>query len=288
MTAAEPLPPDLPHRPASRFVEAAGLRWHVQLVGQGAPLLLLHGTGAASFSFAPLVERLRHRFTCVVPDLPGHGWTAVPPAEGLSLPGMAGGVAALLAALGLRPVLVAGHSAGAAIGARLLLDGLPARGLAGLAPAIRLPSNPREVPGWALAAWLGEREWIARLAAWYCDAPARVRATLRRVAPRLPEAQVAWYHRVLRRAGHQHAVFSMMARWDVRPVRAALRAVPVPALLVAGGRDPWFPPPVVTALAAEFREATAVALPDCGHLVHEEDPDAVAGHLLAFADRVRA
>ena len=41
---------DWPHRQASRFVEAAGLRWHVQQFPvPGAPLaLLLHGTGAAA------------------------------------------------------------------------------------------------------------------------------------------------------------------------------------------------------------------------------------------------
>jgi magnesium chelatase accessory protein len=37
---------DWPNREASGFVEAAGSRWHVQKMGQGPPLLLIHGTGA--------------------------------------------------------------------------------------------------------------------------------------------------------------------------------------------------------------------------------------------------
>ncbi|TJW92291.1 alpha/beta hydrolase, partial [Neisseria gonorrhoeae] len=38
---------DWPNRAASRFVDAAGLRWHVQMMGEGPVALLAHGTGAA-------------------------------------------------------------------------------------------------------------------------------------------------------------------------------------------------------------------------------------------------
>ena len=31
-----------PHSAHSRFVQAAGLRWHVQVMGQGPALLMLH------------------------------------------------------------------------------------------------------------------------------------------------------------------------------------------------------------------------------------------------------
>ena len=41
---------DWPNHAASRFVEAAGMRWHVQVMGSGPALLLLHGTGAATHS----------------------------------------------------------------------------------------------------------------------------------------------------------------------------------------------------------------------------------------------
>jgi magnesium chelatase accessory protein len=78
----------------------------------------------------------------------------------------------------------------------------------------------------------------------------------------------------------------MMARWDVRPVRRALSSFPVPALLLAGELDPWFPPKVVRALASEFPSAETIVIPGTGHLSHEEDPDLVASHLLGFARRI--
>ena len=105
---------DWPHRQASRFVEAAGLRWHVQQMGQGPVLLLIHGTGGATHSWRDLMPLLARDFTCVAVDLPGHGFSAMPPAACLSLDGMARLLAGLLARLGLSPELVVGHSAGAA------------------------------------------------------------------------------------------------------------------------------------------------------------------------------
>ena len=85
-----------PNRDASHFVEAADLSWHVQRMGKGPALLLIHGTGAASHSWRGVMTVLAERFTVVAPDLPGHGFTQAPPPHRLSLPGMAADLGALL------------------------------------------------------------------------------------------------------------------------------------------------------------------------------------------------
>ena len=46
---------------------------HVEVAGDGPPLVLLHGWAMHGGIFAPLVERLRARFRLHVVDLPGHG-----------------------------------------------------------------------------------------------------------------------------------------------------------------------------------------------------------------------
>ena len=46
---------------------------HVEVAGSGPPLVLLHGWAMHGGVFAPLVERLRDRYTLHVVDLPGHG-----------------------------------------------------------------------------------------------------------------------------------------------------------------------------------------------------------------------
>ena len=170
--------PDWPNRSRSRFVAAGGLRWHVQVAGSGPVLLLVHGTGAATHSWRDLLPLLARHFTVVAPDLPGHGFTERPRAEGLSLPAMARGVTALLRVLGLQPGFAAGHSAGAAVIARMTprwrhapraLVGLnaallPFEGLAGqiFSPIARLLSGVPVVP-WFFAWRAGDRGLVERL-----------------------------------------------------------------------------------------------------------------------------
>src|SRR6201992_666105 len=111
-----------PHRESRRCVEAASYRCHVQIMGQGPVALLAHGTGAATHSWRALMPLLAKHFTLVAPDLPGHGFTETPPESVLTLPRMARDLAALCRKLDVKPQLVVGHSAGAAILARMALD----------------------------------------------------------------------------------------------------------------------------------------------------------------------
>ena len=60
------------------------IRWHVQRMGAGPALLLLHGTGAATHSWRALAPLLAEHFTVVAPDLPGHGFTGPPGSGGAS------------------------------------------------------------------------------------------------------------------------------------------------------------------------------------------------------------
>ena len=52
---------------------SATLNLHIDVVGDGPPLVLLHGWAMHGGVFAPLLERLRQHHTVHVVDLPGHG-----------------------------------------------------------------------------------------------------------------------------------------------------------------------------------------------------------------------
>jgi magnesium chelatase accessory protein len=90
-------------------------------------ILLLHGTGASAHSWRDVAPALARHHRVIVPDLPGHAFTQRPPAAGLSLPGMAAALGALLQTLEATPAVIVGHSAGAAIAARMALDATPDR-----------------------------------------------------------------------------------------------------------------------------------------------------------------
>ena len=44
--------------------------WHVEITGQGADLVLLHGLGASSFSWRHNRALLARQFRVITPDLP--------------------------------------------------------------------------------------------------------------------------------------------------------------------------------------------------------------------------
>jgi magnesium chelatase accessory protein len=116
------LPSDWPLREHSEFVHCEGTRWHVQRVGSGPVVLLLHGTGSSTHSMAGIAECLSAQFTCVLVDLPGQGFT--PPIEEREhlLSAMARSICSLCKHLGLLPDYIIGHSAGAAVAIRMCLD----------------------------------------------------------------------------------------------------------------------------------------------------------------------
>jgi magnesium chelatase accessory protein len=279
---------DWPHRSASRFVEAAGFRWHVQQFGSGPALLLVHGTGAASHSWRGLAPLLAPHFTVIAPDLPGHGFTQAAPRGGYSLPGMAASLGALLEALGQQPVLAAGHSAGAAILARMSLDGilrpeillslngalLPLGGLAGqmLSPLAKLMAAVPVVP-----------DFFARRA----SDPRVVARLLDSTGSHLDAEGTALYARLFANRHHAAAALSMMAAWDLPGLARDLKHLATPLILVAADRDRTIPPADAARVKALVPSATIVKLPGLGHLAHEEAPETVSRLILdAAPDRL--
>jgi len=269
-----------PHHAASRFVAAGGLRWHVQVLGQGPALWLLHGTGAASHSWRHLLPLLAARHTLVVPDLPGHGFSGRLPAAQQSLPGSAAALAALAQALALPPTAVAGHSAGAALAVRSVLDGhwpavpllginaalLPFAGVAGqvLGPIARLLASQPLLP------W-----WFARRAR---DGNA-VRRLVAATGSTLDAEGLALYARLLRSPAHLAGALAMMSDWDLRALWAELPRLASPLCLLVGSADATVPPAQAQQVARRLHGTQVQVLPALGHLAHEEAPALVAALL---------
>lgn len=277
---------DWPNRSASRFVVAGGLRWHVQVSGRGPVALLLHGTGASTHSWRELSPLLAKRFTVVAPELPGHGFTERPAAAGLSLPGIADSVRQLLAVLDRRPVLGLGHSAGAAILARMCIDeALDLRALVSLNGAF-LPF--RGLPGAVFSPFaklLAAAPWVPQLLAWRAADRAAVQRLINSTGSDLDPAGVDGYARLVRDPSHIAGVLGMMAAWDLAALERDLTRLDVPVALLVGGRDRTVSPVEAEVVAQRLPWAEVRRLPPYGHLMHEEAPAEVAAAVFDFARR---
>jgi magnesium chelatase accessory protein len=275
---------DWPNRAASRFCTAAGIRWHVQILGAGPVALLAHGTGAATHSWAELAPLLAQYFTVVAVDLPGHGFTSQPPASGMSLPGMAASLGALLNALGRTPAIAIGHSAGAAILVRMCLDGLiTPRALVSLNGAL-WPLRGVAAPIFApLAKLFARNPLVPMIFAWHAADPKVVNRLLDATGSKITPRGAAFYARMARRSGHAQAALTMMANWDLAPLAAALPTLQPALLMVTGANDRSIPPADAARVQKVLPSAQLVSLAGLGHLAHEEKPADCAALIVDFA-----
>ena len=266
---------DWPNRQHSAFASAGGLKWHVQRMGAGPKLLLLHGTGASTHSFRDLAPLLAAGFDVLAPDLPGHGFTGMPGNAGLSLPGMARLVGALIDALDFRPDILVGHSAGAAILVEMTRVGL-------IAPKAIVSVNGALVPirGASLFSPLAKllflNPLVPRLFAWRALSHDATRRVLDGTGSTIDRRGLDLYQRLFRSPGHVSATLGMMANWDLHGLQRAMRTLKVPVVLIAARDDKAVPAGDAEAIARSTKAASVVMLPRGGHLVHEERPADIA------------
>ena len=279
-----------PHREASRFVAAGGFDWHVQILGQGPVLLLVHGTGASTHSFRDLATRLASDYTIVMADLPSHGFTDRPPWQRPSLPGWAAMLGSLLDRLEVRPTYAAGHSAGAAILARMALDGL-------FAPERIVSLNGALLPFPGVAAHLFPQlakllflnPVAPRFFSWRARNGGAVARLMASTGSRLTPEGIAYYERLLASPRHVEGALTMMANWDLESLARDLPRLETPLTLVVGTADRAIPSEVSHKVARIVGRGEVVPLTGLGHLSHEEAPDRVAAAMQsAFARQSEA
>lgn len=279
---------DWPNRAASRFIDVGGTRLHVQQMGQGPVALLLHGTGASTHSWRDFAPALARHFTVVAPDLPGHGFSAMPLSPlGSSLPGMAAILAAMLQQLGVAPTLVVGHSAGAAILIRMALDRtirprcivslngalLPFQGIAGqfFAPVAKLLVQNNVAP---------------RLFAWRAGQAGVIEKLLHDTGSTIDQRGIELYQRLARNPVHVHGALAMMANWDLPSLAREIDRLDLPLLLVVGGNDRTISSDDAFRLRDRLPAACIEYLRNLGHLAHEERPEETTNLVVRLYEKV--
>lgn len=109
----------------SKYVSTKAGKIFVRVGGEGPPLVLLHGFPETGVMWHSLAPDLAKRFTLVIPDLRGYGWSSAPAShkgESYTKRVMGDDVVSLMDQLGHARFSFAGHDRGARVGYRLALD----------------------------------------------------------------------------------------------------------------------------------------------------------------------
>jgi pimeloyl-ACP methyl ester carboxylesterase len=267
-----------------RELEWHGTRLRYAVGGGGPPLVLVHGLGGTVENWRALAPPLAARHRVLVPDLPGHGRSALLP-EARDVDALADSVLRIVGTEEVRGAVWIGHSLGGLVSLRAaVLQPDAARGIvlaasAGIGSATRAAQVTLAVlgvarPGRLIApyrhAWAGSR--LGRRAAfgWWGVADPDA------LEPELAEAFLVGpaHHTDTRQAGR--ALLASDPRIELDRVRC-------PCLCLWGASDNW----VRLDDGMEYARrlgAPLRAIAGCGHLLIGERPEVCLAAIRDFVD----
>ncbi len=272
-----------------RFVTPDGAMAYLD-EGRGKPVLLVHGTPSWSFEWRAVVRALATDHRVIAPDHLGFGLSDKPEAPGAPLapPDHARRLRTLVEALDLRDVTLVVHDFGGPIGLPLALE-LPDR-IARIVvvnswmwpnaddpQVVKLDRMIRSFVGRFLYRWLnfsprvlvpasfGDKKKLTKVAHRHYVAPFGSR--------REREAPYALARALLGSDAHYARL------WERRAELA-----PKLEAIVWGEKDPAFGAKHLARWREAFPAADVTTLPDTGHFVAEEAPDAIVRAVRACAD----
>ena len=268
------------------FVEIGGVKTRYLHAGSGYPVVLLHGVGMAADSWIENIEPLAEQFSVYAPDMLGCGFTELgDPPEGAPQLAMVGHLSELIEHLGLGKFAIVGSSLGGLIAALqyfAMPDRVKAFAFAGSAALFA-------AEGEALAKILADsfkngnmayadmslqilRERLSNIVFDVASIPDYV-LHMQLTSYALPWSLPAYQYRM---QGMMTALAAGAAGW----ISHRLGEIEVPALAIAGDRDPRTSEAWEATAAAGLPNATRVGFDNCGHLPHLEYPDKF-NHLIA-------
>ena len=270
-------------------IKTNGTTIHVRSGGKGTAVILIHGYGDTGDMWVPLAKELMRDHMVIVPDLRGMGLSAVA-TDGFEKVKQAEDMAGVLDALDVKQVDVVGHDIGNMVAyafakahpdrtTRLVVMDAP---VPGVGPWEEVLKNPLlwhfRFGGPDMERLVAGRERI------YLD---RFWNEFSANPSRFTEASRAHYADLYSKPGRMHAGFKQFAAFDQDAIdnRAALEKgrLEMPVLAVGGERSFGTTMAFVMRFAAD--DVRQVVIPDSGHWLMEEQPEATVAAIRAFLDR---
>jgi pimeloyl-ACP methyl ester carboxylesterase len=240
-------------------------------LGEGPPVVMVHGTPWSSWTWRRIAPRLAERFSVYVFDLLGFGASEQRPGQDVSLSAHGARLAELLEYWGLERPAVVAHDIGGATALRAhLLHHRPIRALALIDVVALAP--------WGSPFYRLVREHCSvfeQLPAPIHEGVLRAYVGTAQARPLDRAVQDALVAPWLGSAG-QSAFYRQIAHGDQRDtdqIEPMYDQITAPTLVIWGEHDPWIPVAHGVELARRIPGSRLEVLPTAGHLVQEDEPE---------------
>lgn len=265
------------HADYSLFTEVEGMRVHYQEAGDSnaPPMILIHGFASSNLVWSKVLLGLAGAgFRVIAPDLLGYGYSGKPRELDYTIGSQARLIVSLLKQLGIVRAHVVGSSYGGAIAATVALDNpevveklILVGAVTNNAPTryllMRLFSSP--IIGDILSPLLVGSRRLLR---------ARMKGVYDRHEWVLDEKRLHARHLPLQTRGTHRAIIRTVRHWDANRVSRDAHLLGQPTLLLWGDNDREVPLSDGERLHQEIPHSRLIVFRECGHLPHEEYPEA--------------
>ena len=274
----------------SRYSFVRPYKWHmVDTQGSDKPILLLiHGTGASTHSWRHLVGLLEDSFRVIAIDLPGHGLTRSKDHNRSNLNHMANDIYSLLEKEGLRPKIIVGHSAGAALAFRLALDSKQGvKGVISINGVLdQYFSGLSSVFYPIVAKALAMNPLAAPLFAKINKLTNQTRRLNRMTGSKIDDESLRHYGKLFSDSNHLAGTLAMMSQWNLDDLNIDLPKFSQQSLFLIGKKDQMVSEKSLIGYAKKLKKSQIIIEPRLGHLMHEEEPKKIFDHLMVFNKKI--
>ncbi len=267
------------HSDHSRFVDVDGIRVHYQEAGERnmrfPPLVLIHGFASSTLVWSKVFLPLAQTGLRVIAvDMLGCGYSGKPRNGEYTIGGQAKLLVGLLDQLGINRATLVGSSYGGAVAATCALD-YPQR--VDRLVLIGTVNNNRPL-NYKLMRVFGSPVFGDVVSPLLIGSRRLLRRRMKRVYDRhawvLDERRVEARHLPLRAAGTQRAIIRTVRGWDAERISRDAHLIRKPTLLLWGENDREIPLADGERLHEQIPGSRLIVFRNCGHLPHEEYPEA--------------
>ena len=273
------------HSEHSCFIHVDGVRVHYQEAGdEHAPaMVLIHGFASSTLVWSKVFLNLAASgYRVIAVDMLGYGYSAKPRNGEYTIAGQAKLLVRLLDRLGIPRAIFVGSSYGGAVAATCALD-YPERVEKLILVGAVNNNRPLE---FTLMRLFGSPVFGDVVSPLLIGSRRLLRRRMKRVYDRhswvLDERRVDARHLPLRAAGTQRAIIRTVRGWNAERISRDAHLITQPTLLLWGENDLEIPLADGERLHEEIPGSRFIVFLNCGHLPHEEYPEAFTNVVTDF------